>query len=261
MPETAKRVQLAPQTLAAFDRYTTEAELAMQSCFCGVASSLWPALKPELSHRIRDGQVAAESSSGAGPVHVPDGLVHDWIGAVFARGASLEETLTLIQNYDNHKNIYRPEVIDSRLLSHEGNDFQISLRLQKKKVVTVVLDTCHDVRYAEIGPTRWTCRSFTTSIREVEHAGTPKEIVSAIDAGYGYMWRLNSYWNFEEREAGVWLECRAISLSRDIPKGLAWIIEPIVRKLPRESLIHTLQATRQALILEKTPPVPAAENR
>jgi hypothetical protein len=259
MPETAKPVQLAPQTLAAFDQYATEAELAMQPCFCGETSSLWPELQPEVSQRIRDGQIYAEFWSGAGPIHVPDGLIHDWIGAAFVPGTTLAETLTLIQNYENHKNIYRPEVIDSRLLSHQGNDFQISLRLRKKKLVTVVLDTCHDVHYTGISPTRWTCRSYTTSIREVEHAGTPKEIVSPNDAGYGYMWRLNSYWNFEEQNAGVWLECRAISLSRDIPKGLAWIIEPIIRKLPRESLIHTLQATRQTLIFGKTPPLSTTE--
>ena len=43
------------------------------------------------------------------------------------------------------------------------------------------------------------------------------------------------------------MECRAISLTRDIPMGLGWIIEPIVRTLPQESLIHTLDATRKAL--------------
>ena len=260
MPETANSVQLAPQTLAAFEHYILEAELAIQPCLRGAASSLWPELKADLALRMRNGQIAAEFWSGTGPIHVPDGLIHDWIGGAFARGVTLAETLRLIQNYDNHKNIYRPEVVDSRLLSHEANDFQISLRLRKKKVVTVVLDTFHDVHYAEVSPTRWTCRSFTTSVREVEHAGTPKEVVSAADTGYGYMWRLNSYWNFEEQDAGVWLECRAISLSRDIPKGLAWIIEPIIRKLPRESLIHTLRATRQALILEKTPQVSATGN-
>jgi hypothetical protein len=260
MPETAEPVQLAPATLAAFGLYITEAERAMQPCFGGLVSSLWAELKPELSQRVRDGQICAELWSGKGPIHVPDGLIHDWVGAAFIPGSTLAATLSLIQNYDNHKNIYKPEVIDSRLLRHEGNDFQILLRLRKKKVVTVILDTFHDVRYSEISPTRSTCRSHSTSIREIEHAGTAKEVALAPDAGHGYMWRLNSYWNIEERDAGVWLECRAISLSRDIPKGLAWIIEPIIRKLPRESLIRTLQGTRQALVLEKTPLMSATEH-
>jgi len=43
------------------------------------------------------------------------------------------------------------------------------------------------------------------------------------------------------------MECRAISLTRDVPVGLGWMLEPIIQKFPRESLIHTLEATRQAL--------------
>jgi hypothetical protein len=247
MTATAKPVRLAQHTLSAFESYVEKAELAMKPCFHGTASSLWPDLKPELSQRVRKGQICAEFCSGSGPIHVPDGLTHDWIGVAFAPGVTLAQTLALIQDYENHKNIYKPEVIDSRLLRHEGNDFRIFLRLRKKKVITVVLDTYHDVHYARAGDNRWTCRSFTTAVREVEYAGTTKETVLPNDTGYGYMWRLNSYWNFEGHEKGVWLECRAISLSRDIPVGLAWIIEPIIRKLPRESLIKTLQATREAL--------------
>jgi hypothetical protein len=251
MPEEAKTIRLALQGLAAFDVYISEAELAMQPALTGAAPFLWSDLKPEFSKRIHDGHVPAQFWSSAGTVHVPDGLIHDWIGSAFVPGVTVGDVLALVQNYNHHKDIYKPEVIDSRLLSHSGNDFQIHLRLLKKKIITVILDTYHDVHYSEISPTRWTCRSCTPRILEVEHAGTPKETIMAPDTGHGFLWRLNSYWKFEERDAGVWLECRAISLSRDIPKGLAWVIEPIIRKLPRESLIHTLKATRQALVGDK----------
>jgi hypothetical protein len=248
MPETTKHVRLAPQTLAAFDSYIQGAELAMKPCFCGKIPFLRKALSPKVSQRVREGQIPAELWSSDGPTHVPNGLIHDWIGIAFVPGAAVAETLTLIQSYDDHKEIYKPDVIDSRLLNHHGSDFRIFLRLRKKKIITVVLDTLHDVHYAQVSPNRWTCSSWTTSIREVENAGTPNETISESDDGYGYMWRLNSYWNIQKRNAGVWLECRAISLSRDIPRGLAWIIAPIIRQLPCDSLVHTLQATRQALI-------------
>src|SRR5208283_4923567 len=90
---------------------------------------------------------------------------------------------------------------------------------------------------------------YTTRIAEVEDAGTEKESVLEPDTGYGFLWRLYSYWKFDEKKGGegVYIECRAISLTRDIPVGLGWIIEPIVRKLPQESLIHTLECTRKAL--------------
>ncbi len=153
----------------------------------------------------------------------------------------------MIQDYDNHKNIYRPDVIDSRLVSRHDNDFQIYLRLLKKKIITVVLDTDHEVRYRSLGRTRWDCRSCTTRIAEVENAGSPNERVLPADTGHGFLWRLYSYWRFQESEGGVHLECRAISLTRDVPFGLAWAVEPIIQKLPRESLVHTLETTRQAL--------------
>jgi hypothetical protein len=179
---------------------------------------------------------------------VPSGLIHDWVGAVFIPGTTVKQTLALIQDYDNHKNIYKPEVIDSVLKSHQGNDFKIYLRLLKKKIITVVLDTDHDVHYLPVDRARWFCRSHTTRISEVEDAGSPKERVLPPDTGYGFLWRLYSYWRFRENDSGVYAECRAISLTRDVPVGLGWIIEPIIQNLPRESLINTLEATRRALL-------------
>jgi hypothetical protein len=163
-------------------------------------------------------------------------------------GTTLKSTLRLIQDYDNHVNIYKPEVIASKLISRSGNDFEIYLRLLKKKIVTVVLDTDHSVHYGPIDRSRWVCQSYTTRIAEVENAGRANERVLPPDTGFGFLWRLNSYWRFQEREGGIYAECRAISLTRDVPLGLGWIIEPIIQKLPKESLIHTLECTRQALL-------------
>ena len=188
-----------------------------------------------------------ELSSGKRAIQVPDGLIHDWIGSTCVPGATMKKTLALVQDYDNHKNIYQPEVIGSKLIRRQGDDFQIYLRLRKKKVITVILDTDHDVHYFSLDATRWCCHTRTTRISEVEDAGKPTERARPPDTGYGFLWRLNSYWRFAERDNSVYIECRAISLTRNIPKTLAWIIEPMVDKLPRESLRSTLEATRRAL--------------
>ena len=247
MAQTANVVHLKPRTLEAFEAYIREAEAAMEPSLSGQRPFLWSDLSSARSQQVRNGEIVAQLWSGDAPVKVPNGLIHDWIGAVLVPNATVEKTLAMVQDYDNHKNIYKPEVMDSKLISHEGNDFQIYLRLLKKKIITVVLDTDHDVRYSCVDPTRWYLRSYTTRIAEVEDAGTPQEKVLAPDTGYGFLWRLYSYWRFQEKEGGVYVECRGISLTRDIPLGLAWIIEPIVRKLPAESLINTLKATRDAL--------------
>jgi len=242
MAHTASPVQLKQETLDAFEAYIREAETGMEQAVDN--TFLWTDANSERAEGVRSGKVVAEFWSGRGPDKVPSGLIHDWIGATFISGVSVKDALALVQDYDNHKNIYKPEVVDSRLLKHQGNHFQIYLRLLKKKVITVILDTDHDVQYHSIDRTRWTCRSQTTRIAEVENAGSPKEKVLPPDTGYGFLWRLYSYWRFQERDGGVFVECRAISLTRDVPLGLGWIIEPIIQKLPKESLIHTLEATR-----------------
>lgn len=247
MPQTAKPEHLKPQTLGAFDEYIREAEAGMEQTLRGDGPFLWSDVSSERSRLVRGGQVVAQFWAGQGPVEVPNGLIHDWIGAVFVPATNLKKTLALIQDYNNHKDIYKPEVIASRLVSRRGNDFRIYLRLLKRKIITVVLDTDHEVHYRSLDPTRWTCRSYTTRIAEVEYAGTTNERVLPPDTGNGFLWRLYSYWRFQEIKGGVYVECRAISLTRDVPFGLGWMIQPIIQKLPKESLINTLEATRQAL--------------
>lgn len=242
MAQTVETVRLKRHTLDAFDAYIREAEAVSQAA----AAFLWCEAEPERLKPLRKGHIVAQFWGGKGPERAPDGLIHDWIGATWLENATVAQTLALIQDYDNHKNVYKPEVIESKLLSRRGSDFKIYLRLVKKKILTVVLDTWHDVHYWSNGA-RATCRSMTTRISEVEDAGKPNEKVLPPDAGYGFLWRLYTHWRFQEAAGGMYAECRAISLTRDIPHGLGWIIEPIVRKLPGESLITTLKATREAL--------------
>jgi hypothetical protein len=245
--QSAKAVQLNPRTLETFDVYIDGAEMEMEQTLHGNGPFLWSQQTPERAKEVRRGKVVAQFWSGRGPIKVPRGLIHDWIAAAFISDSTIQEIFAVIQDYDNHKNIYKPEVVDSKLVRQEDHDFRIYLRLLKKKIITVVLDTDHEVHYRPVDRIRWVCRSHTTRIAEVENAGSHDERVLQPDTGYGFLWRLYSYWRFEERGAGVIVECRAISLTRDVPLGLGWAIEPIIQKLPKESLINTLEATRQAL--------------
>ena len=64
----------------------------------------------------------------------------------------------------------------------------------------------------------------------------------------GYLWRLNSYWRFEQRPEGVYVQCESITLTRGIPFGLGWLVGPFVTSIPRETLAFTLETTRAALL-------------
>jgi len=247
MAKTVKSAQLKALTVQAFEAYIRDAEEGMEQTLHGSEPFLWSDVSSQRARQVREGDIVAQFWSAQGPVEVPDGLIHDWIGAVFIPGSTVKQTLSLLQDYNNHKHIYKPEVIDSRLISHHGNDFEIYLRLLKKKIITVVLDTYHEVHYSSLNATRGFCRSHTTQIAEVQGAGSPQEKTLPPDTGHGFLWRLNSYWRWQEKEGGVYVECRAISLTRDVPMMLKLVIQPIIRNLPRESLINTLHATRQAL--------------
>lgn len=242
-----RAAELKKETVQAFERYIRVTEARLEEHLHGARPFLWTDESPERRQQVRQGLVPTQPHAGRPQVRVPDGLIHDWIGAVFIPGATLPQTLALVQDYNNHHNIYQPEVIASKTLSRNGNDFNIYMRLLKKKVLTVVLNTEHDVRYFPLDAARCHSRSYSTRIAEVSNPDKPGEREAPVGNDHGFLWRLYSYWRFQQRDGGVYVECEAISLTRDVPTAFFWLIEPIIRSLPRESLANTLRATRAAL--------------
>ena len=88
---------------------------------------------------------------------------------------------------------------------------------------------------------------MSTRLAEVDDAGLPSEREKPIGHDGGYLWRLNMYWRFLERDGGTYVQCESVLLTRRIPSGLGWIVRPFVTSLPRESLEFTLETTRRAL--------------
>ncbi len=239
--------RLEPRTAAEFQTYVKTREAGLERRAQG-SSFLWCAERAERLAALRRSGVVIEPGRERAVTRINDGLVHDWIGATFIPGATLARTLAFLQNYDNHKNAYAPEVADSKLLGQDGDRYRVYLRLRKHKIVTVVLNTEYDVNYRRLSATRAWSRSYSTRIAEVEDPGTSGEKEMQPGHDHGFLWRLNSYWRFEERDGGTYVECEAISLSRDVPTLLSGLIMPIVKDLPEESLRKTLEATRNALM-------------
>ncbi len=138
-------------------------------------------------------------------VEVPDGMIHHWYGSVFVPGAALGDVVAWEQSYDQHSD-YFDEVVESRLLSREEDIFSVFLKLRRKKVITVQYNTEHLVVYANYGPTRAASKSESTRIAELEDPGTPRERERLPGQDSGFLWKLNSYWRFEELPDGVMVE-------------------------------------------------------
>ena len=64
----------------------------------------------------------------------------------------------------------------------------------------------------------------------------------------GFLWRLNSYWRYEEVDGGVIVECESVTLSRSIPSLVRWMVTPMVRSAARESMERTLTSMQTRLV-------------
>ena len=59
---------------------------------------------------------------------------------------------------------------------------------------------------------------------------------------------METWWRMEERDGGVYVQNEAVTLTRDNPIGLGWLIEPFITKIPKETLAFTLQSLRKAAL-------------
>ena len=251
-PVRAER--LTKQTAEAFDQYVRAAEVRMDAEVMSPGSFLWVNSLPQPSREqayanVKSGHILIRPTQGsnARTVSVPGGLIHDWIGIVFIPRASIGELISVLQDYEHAARYFGPQVVQSRLLQRAGNDFRVFLRLKQVHVITIVPDTEYAVHYTFTDATHAISRSYSTRIAEVEDAGEPQEREVPVGDDHGLLWRLYSYWRFFQSEDGVYVECRAISLTRSVPRGLGWLVQPFLETVPEDSLRFTLEATRNAV--------------
>ena len=139
-------------------------------------------------------------------------------------------------------------MVQSKLLAHDDAHFVAQLRFHKKHILSVTVDTVHDAVYRSISATRAVSHSHTTRVQEVENAGQKDERLLPEGNDHGFFWGMNTYWKFEEKDGGVYVQCESITLTRDIPLLLKPIIEPFVTSVPKESLVGVLTHTRDAVL-------------
>lgn len=226
---------LDPQSLAEFNKHMERADQEMRNRAVGqprLGMPLEPAIAPW---------------SPGNPVEIHKALIHDWLGAVFVPGARVEDALSVLRDVNRYPQIYSGDILEARLLSSSGDRRRVLFRVLKKKVITVVLETEYEVEDRLLGPGKAQVWSRSVRVSEVKDAGKPTELVKPPDTGWGFLWRLHSYWHLEERDGGLLMELRTISLTRDVPAALAWIIQPMVSSLPREALAGTLVKTKAAV--------------
>ena len=247
--------KLKTETQGAFERYLKLVEIRNEAELKQGTSLLWvdglPAeQRAEAYAALKRGEVKMkklELLDNNKPIACPGGMIHHWTGVVFIPGAKVEDVLGVLEDYNRHAVYYAPDVERSRVESREGDHFRVFLQFRRHKVITVVLNTEHEVQYFHDGPGKAHSRSSAVRIAEVENAGKGDEREKTPGDDGGFMWRMETWWRMEEGDGGVYVQSEVASLTRDIPTGLGSLIKPFVTGIPKESLTFTLEATRKAV--------------
>jgi len=211
----------------------------------GFIAPLTPAAQSET--RLRSGELIIEHLTPSTTADFHGAMLHHWRGTAFVPGATAADFERLMKNYNAYPRYYAPQVLQSKILSQQGDHFQVIMRVRQRHVLTVVMDTTYDVAFGRLDALHGYSLSHSTQIAEIDSPGTDHERALSPSEEHGFLWRLNTYWSCEERDGGLYMQIESVSLTRSIPAGLGWAIGPFVSSVPRESLEFTLRSTGNAL--------------
>jgi hypothetical protein len=247
-PRTVNAASLEPATLSAWEEYVESANMRMEQRLSPGKTFLWVDETPDRLARVRAGEIVVSPVGPQSPRRVPSGLIHDWVGAVFIPNVSLKDALAVLSEYARYKEFYQPTVIDSKVIAtSEAKDRFSMLLMNKSFFLKTAIDADYESCYVRVDDRRGYSVARTTRIQEIEEYGAPAERVLREGEGHGIIWRLFGFTRYVERDGGVYIELEAIGLSRDIPVSLRFLVEPVVRRVSRGSILTSLQQTANAV--------------
>ena len=197
--------------------------------------------------RLRQGELILERLTPSAGADLSGAMLHHWRGTAFAPGVKAADFERLVRDFNSYPQHFTPQVLQAKVLTQSGDHMQAWMRLRQRHVIAVVLDTTYDITFGELDVQHGYSTSKSTRISEIESSGTTAERTLNTSQEHGFLWRQNTYWSYEERDGGLYLQIESVSLTRSIPSGLGWAIRPYVESIPREALEFTLRSTCNAL--------------
>jgi hypothetical protein len=245
-------VDLKADTIDAFNKFIATVETRLEPRFQG-RHFLWFDDSPSIRQQLLNGAVVAQPVEGNGIVPLKGGLVQDWKGAMFVAHSTMVQVLSVVQDFDHHHEIYKPDIENAKIESRQGDDFLVFMRIVKAKfMLSDVLNTEQAIQFVRLDTHRVYSRAFSKRINEVAAPGRPGEHELPIGQDRGLLWRLYGYWFYEERDDGVYVTCESITLTRDIPFGMGTLLGPVIHDLPGEALRKSLEQTRRAVLAQNS---------
>jgi hypothetical protein len=238
----------APAAVSAFNSYISTVEERLAQQHRSQNRFIVPVTSSAQSEtRLRSGELIVEQLTPSISADLSGVMLHHWRGTAFAPGAKAADFERLMKDFNAYPQKFSPQVLQSKILTQQGDIFKVMIRVRQKDVITVVMDTAYDVTFGRLDALYGYSISRSTQISEIDSPGTRHERALTSREEHGFLWRLNTYWSYEERDGGLYMQIESVSLTRSIPTGLGWAIGPFVSSVPRESLEFTLRSTCNAL--------------
>ena len=244
----ANAANLKPETVSAWDNYVDQTQADLQRRIQPGGCFLWTMESADRAERVRAGEIVVAPAPGPNPKNVPGGLIHHWMGAMFISNRTLQQTLSVTRNYDRYKDYYQPSVIESRTVASGDANDEFSMRIMNKALfLKIALDADYRATYVRVDENKIYSISRTTRLQEIEDYGEAREHAIPEGEGLGYIWKLVSIARLEQRDGGVYVEFEGIALSREIPVAARFFVDPVIRRVSRNSMLVSLRETREAL--------------
>jgi hypothetical protein len=241
-------VEPTPAAVSGFSAYIRGVESRLEGQHRLQSEFLAPAAgDPGGVMRLRNGELIVEKVTSPTGSDFEGAMLHHWRGTAFVPGATVADFERLMKDFDSYPQRFAPQVLRARVLAEDGGDLRAVMRVRQQHIITVVMDTAYDIRFARLDGQHGYSISRSTKIDEVEGTATKSERVLNGAEEHGFLWQLNTYWSYEERDGGLYMQIEAVSLTRAVPHGLGWVVGPFVESVPRESLEFTLRAVQEAL--------------
>ena len=190
---------------------------------------------------------------GDGIQKVRGGLVHHWRGTTYIAGATLDQVLDVSRAYRDYPRIYRP-VLSATVLADEPDAVRVQFRMKESAGgLSATLDMWSSIRYVRVDATHAYSVSNADEIREVKDADRPTEHHLPAGRDSGYLWHAGAFTRFVEHDGGVYVEMETVGLSRPFPPLLGWVIEPIARRIGRQSVEASMREFTRAVLMRHAP--------
>jgi hypothetical protein len=250
IPAQAHAANLKSETVSAWNGYVQSVTSALQERARPGGSFLWTLQESDRMEKVHNGEIVVAPAPGPSPRKVPGGLINHWMGAAFLAGTKLDDILEVTSDYDHYKEFYRPGVIESKAGAHSASQDTFSMLLMNKALfLKMAVDADYQTTNVRLNERRFYSVSRTTRVQEIQDYGQPSERRLPEGEGDGYIWKLLSIARLEQRDGGVYVEMETVALSCEVPGAVRLFVDPIVRRVSRNSMLTSIRQTEEAVRL------------